>query len=361
MYVTKLLGSRNSLYKGSIVKLISGYIAPWALSNEEIPIHLVWDPSLEYKFIQVETPEGITVKDLFNVESFEKRGSRLTINALKTPNYLGFLVSSQVIHQKPHVRKEIKVEFISPNNEKHSHSFVANIYRPLLTFEEKPKKVIFSDDSNLRNLVNFSLKLQGFGRIRTRFEISTGGEFRTRAEPLYREVVRRMVSSLKLDETSSEEKKDIEIDAIRLQAIAKEFIGKMKKGEFPLDVGKEDLEDFQRWVGDEKNQIQIADLVSRHLENILIDSLLFYFEKYPTDNVELAQGRPVTLIERATRGIKIRIRYWDSLENEYEPINVLIPIEDIRTDKKRRIELPINIHWKQELINPLAEASKCPT
>jgi len=343
------------------VKLISEYIAPWALSNEEIPIHLVWDPSFEYKSIQVETPEGITVKDFFNVDSIEKRGSRLTINALKTPNYLGFLVSSQKVHQKPHIRKEIKVQFISSDNEKHSHSFVANIYRPFLTLIEKPKKVILSDDSNLRKLVSISLKLQGFGRIRTRFEISTGGEFRTRAEPLYREVVRRMISSLKLDETSSEEKKDIEIDAIRLQAIAKEFIGKMKKGEFPLDVGKEDLKDFQRWMSDEKNQTQLADLVSRHLESILIDSLLFYLEKYPTDDVELAQGKPVTLIERATRGIRIKIHYWDSLENEYEPIDVLIPIEDNRADKKTRIEIPINIRWKKELINPLAEASKCQT
>ena len=108
MYVTKLLGSRNSLYKGSIVKLISGYIAPWALSNEEIPIHLVWDPSLEYKLIQVETPEGITVEDLFNVQSFEKRGPRLTINALKTSNYLGFLVSSKKSTSKAACKKRNK-------------------------------------------------------------------------------------------------------------------------------------------------------------------------------------------------------------------------------------------------------------
>jgi len=343
------------------LKLISGYIAPWALSKEEIPIHLVLDPSFEFKSIEVETPKGVTIKEFFNVEKIEEMGSKLSIRSLKTPNYFGFLVSATEVQQELHIRKEIRVEFTSSNGEKHSHSFFANIYRPVVTVVKKPEKVVLSDDSNLQDLISLSLKLQGFGRIETKFEMGTGGKLRTRAEPLYREVLRRIIASFKFDKSSLEEKKGIEIDAAELQELAKNFIGKMKKGEFPLDISGEDLEDFRRWITDEKNQTQLADFVSRHLENLLIDSLLYYFERYPTDNVEMTQGRPVTLIESATREVRIRIKYRDSLENEYEPIDLVIPIEDVRTNKGKKIELPINVHWEHELINPLTEASKCPT
>ena len=343
------------------MKIISEYIAPWALSKEEIPIHLVWDPSFEYESIRIEVPSGLTIKDLFNVQSFEKGVSSVAINALKTSNYFGFLVMSQELPKEPHIKKEIKVEFISSNNVKYSHSFVANIYRPILSLIEPPKTVTFSDESDFKNLINIPLKLYGFGRIRVRFEISTGGEFRTHAQPLYRELLRRMISTFELTDTSLEKKGDITINALYLQKTSEAFIEKMKKGELPLDIRKEDLDDFQKWVSDETNRAQLTDLVSRHLENLLIDSLLFYFEKHPMDYVELTQGNPITVIERATQELRIRVRYWDSLENEYEPVEISIPIEDVRKDKTREIELPINIHWEQELINPLAEVSKCPT
>ena len=336
------------------MKILSEYIAPWALCNEGIPIHLVWEPDFEYDCIRIHTPPEIVVSEFFNVESYEKKNSEILVNSLKTPNFFGFVASSVKTIENQHEIKTITVESISKNEAKYRHTFTANLYRPKLALVEGPKSVALTDDTDLQKLVNVSLKISGFGRIQIRTEVSSGGEFVSRAEPLYREIIQRMISTFKLGEPTKEEK-GIQINPLYIQETAKSFIEKMEKGEFPLNVDKEDLKEFKTWLEQDDTRNKLMDMVSRHVENLLIDSLLFYFERHPTDNVDLIQGKPVSLIERATQQISIRFRYRDSVNNEYEPLLVKIPIEDARTEKAKetKIEIPINIKWSEELINPI--------
>lgn len=343
----------------SRMTFISKYIAPWALPKEEIPIHLVWEPNFEYDVIQILLPPRMEVKEFFNVESYEIADSNIVVKDLKSPNFFGFVVFLNEICKEQHEKKEITVNFVREGKVQHSHLFTANIYRPRLTVVEKPERIVLSDDSDPHNLVNIALKISGFGWIEIRSEVSTGGEFVSNAEPLYRELFSRLISTFRLSESHSEKKKAIKIDPIYIQQISKEFIEKMKKGEFPLEIEIRDLEDFRAWLSEEKTQTQIVELVSKQLENLLIDSLLFYLDRYPTEGVEMAEGKPTTIIERATHILSVRFPYKDSLNNEYEPIQIDIPIEDSRKDKKRRMEVPINIRWIHESINPIAEGAKC--
>ena len=80
--------------------------------------------------------------------------------------------------------------------------------------------------------------------------------------------------------------------------------------------------------------------------------MLFYFEKYPMDNVQMPQGKPVIFVERATQKVRIRFRYRDAMLNEYKPIEITININDERKNKTRPLEIPINIKWIFEIINP---------
>ena len=106
---------------------------------------------------------------------------------------------------------------------------------------------------------------------------------------------------------------------------------------------------------DEKNRENVMELISRHIETLLVDSLLFYFEQYPADSVEMPQGQPVMFIESATRRVKVRFRYRDAMLNEYEPIEISMDIDDKRKPPRKSLELPLNIKWIIEVINPLEE------
>lgn len=337
----------------------SEYIAPWALPKEEIPITLVWDPTFEYDFIQILVPPEIEVKEFLNVQSYEMSNSSIIIKNLKSPNFFGFVVFSNRIYKEGHKRKEIVVNFVFKGEVKHSRLFTAHIYRPELSLVEPPKNIVLSDDSDPRNLVNLSLKISGFGHIEVITEMNVGGKFLSDLEPLYREMVRDLVATFRMGESHPNKKKEIEINPLYLQQTTKDFIEKMRKGEFPLEIEKEDLEDFREWLNDKENYEKVTKLVSGQLENILIDSLLFYFDSHPTEGVELTGGRPTTIIEKAIQLLRIRFRYKDSLGNEYEPLLVEIPIEDLRQDKNKELKVPINLQWHHEQINPLTEGGRC--
>lgn len=286
--------------------------------------------------------------------SYTQEGPEYIINKLKTPNFFGLVVASKDVIEEPHASRKIGVVFILDDEEVYSEDFTANIYRPYVSFVKSPKSVIITDKTKHKQPLEIALKLHGFGRIEIRNEISTGGEFVERSEPLYRAIVRRMISTFKLDDVKAD-RKGITISPVYLQRKAKEYIEKIEKGVFPLDIEKEYLEDFRNWVTEENNRTKVTELISRHMENLLVDSLLFYFEQYPADNVLMPQGVPVMFIERATRRVRIRFRYKDAMLNEYKPIEIAVNIDDRREDRTRPMGLPINIKWILETINPLQE------
>lgn len=338
------------------MEILSEYIAPWALPNEEIPTHLFWKRDFHYDTIIVTLPQDVIVKEFFNVESSEQEGSIITVNKLKTPNFFGFVVALEKLPKEQREKKQIRVDFLSQGEMVYSHVFEVNVFRPKLSLERPPSRMVFTDETKISNLLNITLRLSGFGRIQIRTEISTGGKFRERAEPLYREIVRRMITAFRTGEEPRTGGKSIRIDPLYLQRKAQEYIEKIEKGTPPfLEIDKEDFVDLRNWIIEKDNREKIMELISRHLENMLVDTLIFYFDKHPTDDVTLPQGRPSTIIESATRELRIRFRYRDALMNEYEPVELTLPIEDKRTRKPKPFELPINLKWIRSTISPIKE------
>lgn len=94
------------------IRILSEYIAPWALAREEIPAHLLWDPSFSYDSIHVELPPDLDLKRFFNVESYTELDSSFEIQKLITPNFFGFTVASREPYQDYRVRREIRVTFL---------------------------------------------------------------------------------------------------------------------------------------------------------------------------------------------------------------------------------------------------------
>lgn len=337
-----------------VMKIISQYIAPWALSREDIPIHLMWDPSFSYDNIIVNIPADMVLKEFLNVNSYSRQGTLYIINELKTRNFFGLTVASSNVIKEQHMTRKINIAFVLHDEEVYSHDFIAHLYRPQVSLIECPESITITGETRPEKLLNITLKLSGFGKIQIRNEISTGGNFVERAEPLYRGIIRRMISTFRLDDVKVEDK-GIKISPIYLQKKTKEYIEKIEKGVFPLDIEEEVLEEFRNWVMNESNRQKVMELISKHAESLLIDSLLFYFERYPAENVQMPQGKPVMYIERATRKVALRFRYRDAMLNEYNPINTVVNIDDKRKDRTRSMEIPINIIWVFEIVNPLEE------
>ena len=342
------------------VVFTSEYIAPWALPKEEIPVHLVWAPNMNFDCIQILLAPEMTVKEFYNVESFERLNTEIIVRKLHSPNFFGFVVTSIEQIKKSHEKKEITINFIVDGKIQQSRIFTANIYRPELSVIEKPDVIILKDDSNLKELVTISLKLSGFGRMEISTELGLGGKFEPNVEPLFQEMTRRLTTTFRKDISNLEKKKKIEINPQFVKQTTHAFIDSIRKGEMPIKMNMSDIEDFKKWIGDDSNYEKIVKLVSEHLENILIDSLLYYFNRYPTEGVALSGGSPSVIIKSADKNMKLRFRYKDSLHNEYEPVQVEIAIKDLRTtERDKELKLPVNIKWVHEQISPTAEEVKC--
>lgn len=337
---------------GTTVKIVSEYVAPWALPKEDIPLHLMWEPTICYDIIRIKLPPDLVLKEFFNVENYTQENSLYLISQLKTSNFFGFTVASKEDFEAPHIKKLVNIALIKNGQEIFSKDYEVNIFRPYVSFIKSPTVITVTDDVQKKEPFWVTLKLSGFGNVQIRTEISSGGEFIERAEPLYREMVRKLVSSFRLGELEKT-RKGIEINPLYLQNKVKEYIERIERKDFPLDVGEKDLESLQSWVKVPSNRDKMMELISRHLESLLVDSLLFYFDRYPTDNIQMPQGKPVMLIEKATQRIRIRFRYRDAMLNEYKPIEIAIDVDDKRKDKSVQQEIPVNIRWIIEEINPL--------
>jgi len=124
-------------------------------------------------------------------------------------------------------------------------------------------------------------------------------------------------------------------------------------------IDEEDIEDFKRWLSEIKNRERFMEVMYSRIEDLLLDLLAELLERHPTENVKLASSRTKVKakIELPMEIITIRLRYTDSLENEYSSVEISIKIEDKRMKKKGAIiEIPIIIEkWEEEPLMNVAE------
>lgn len=341
------------------ISIISEYIAPWGLSKEDIPIHLVWEPAFENGEISVTIHEDLEIREFFNVEAHSEENGEYIISKLRTPNFFGFTVGTKEIINVKHRSYDIFVTFNKQNKELYSKTFKANIFRPFLSVEEKPDYIVIDDDTNLNRVLNVTLKLSGFGNVKIRNESTLGGQFIERAEPLYRDILTKMFSSFKdinfIEDKEKDDKvnKEIILNPVYIQNKIKEYLVNIEHRIFPLDIPKDELETFRDWVLDEKNKDAITDLFSRQIENLIIDSIIYYFDRNPEENIQLPQGKPTIYIEEAKQNVIIKLRYQDGMGNYFEPLEFMIHIDDKREFRTRITEIPMNTKWNFEIINPL--------
>jgi hypothetical protein len=194
-------------------------------------------------------------------------------------------------------------------------------------------------------------------------EVSFGGKFEPNIEPLFQELARRIASMARkgiptsTDKASSKEKR-IRVNPLYIRKLTRILIDQIKNGELTM-LDLSDVEDFSKWMEKKENKERIRRVLAEHLENIIIESILYYFNKYPTESVALYGGNPSVIIKNAVQELVIRFKYRDAMLNEYEPMLVEIPVQDIREDKNKELKIPINMKWVHKQVNPTVNGVRC--
>jgi len=336
----------------SELNILSEFIAPWALPKEDIPIHLVWEPSFQFDTIHIELPPDMILNELFNVNSHDINGQMINIQSLKSNNYFGFVTSSKDIFEEHHVIRDIHVKFMKKDEVVFQKIFIANIFRPYVTVQTPPTEITIKDTSRFNDLLKIKLKLTGFGKISLRNEVSMGGEFKTKPEQLYQEIIRNIITTYNEGGPDFNDK-GIKINPEYLERQAMEYIEKIQREDLPSDFEENLISGFREWVADESHRAELMNITSKSLESILIQSILFHLEKYPENNVSMPEGKPFIRLEELTEQIRLKFRYKDAIENDYEPIHINIKVINKTIKPLREHRIPVNISWKIERLDPL--------
>ncbi len=104
------------------------------------------------------------------------------------------------------------------------------------------------------------------------------------------------------------------------------------------------FEKLNEFLDDEKNREVIVQAIYTKLTRIFISYLLYYFDKNPHEDVELAGGKMKLSLNYGIKTINFKIKYKDSQDNSYKPVEITVQVSDSRKNKDK-FEIPINIKW----------------
>jgi len=327
------------------VRIVSTYIAPWALAHEEVPVHILIDPSSEFDSIRIALPEDVSIQDYFNVEEYQETDREVVVTQLATPNFFGFTVAQNELFETAHLSNEIVIEFLRGEVPVGRKVLTANFYRPTVSLTEATRSITLHDDSDLDDLIHVKAGLKGFGDVTVRVEHRIGEKFELELDSLFRELVKRIIlASIRLGEPDDSDDDSAAIDVRFIVEEAARHWDRIlsipgHSAEAPVL-----LSEFKKWMESPELQKDVKDMIFSQIEDIVISSIQSYSRRFPNERVDIGYGEPTVRVAKVADAMQMRIRYWDSMSNEYEAIEFEIDIHDKRT-KKEPTKLRVNTEW----------------
>jgi hypothetical protein len=347
---------------------ISGYIVPWVLPNEKIPMHVTWTSDVFFDKIRVRVPPELKIDDILNVDEAELTENGAIITKVKlpiegVPCYFGMVMSAPKILEKLKTAKEIKIEFIRSERVFYCLELYSRIFRPRLEISKYPEEIVLSDYST-KNKLPLNLKYVGFGDIELKIEAKIAGKIVSIGESIVYELMRRLWLSdvLKkkmektgrtLDKEKERQKKELWVEPAYVRKMAQELQEKIDKGEIPTaELDPVMVAELKEWLTDIKAKDKFMQILYEKTEELLLSLLLDLFERNPTNSVTLANAKTVirTQIKAPVTELNLKLLYRDKIGNDYLPIEIRVPIIDKRTKETGMfIEIPILIEkWEDE-------------
>ena len=344
MHYSCYFNGRGRMQKDQ-VRIDSTYIAPWALAHEEVPVHILIDPSSEFDSIRIALPEDVSIQDYFNIEEYRETDSEVVVTQLATPNFFGFTVVRNELFETSHLSNEIIIEFLRDEVPVGGKVMTANFYRPTVSLIKAPLSITLQDDSDLNDLIHVKARLKGFGDVTVRVEHRIGEKFKFEMDSLFRELVKRIIlASVRREEPddSDDDSADIDVGFI-VEKAARHWDSILSSPGYSTEAPVL-LSEFKKWMENPELQKEVKDIIYSQIEDIVISSIQSYSRRFPNERVDIGYGEPTVRVAKVADAVQMRVRYWDSMSNEYEAIQFEIDIHDKRT-KKEPTELRVNIEW----------------
>jgi len=322
---------------------IEYYVAPWALVGEELPIHFLIEPNFTFDAVEIERPSSISIQELLNVSSFSQIENVIRIDELMSRDYFGLIITYDNIFTDTSTVVPISVRFTLGKKTIREFNVIAKFFRPHISVISKPDSIILTNESDLNSLLKLRIGVSGFGRIRIAIDVEANCDTEVVIESYLRNALKQVIATYSKDE-------EIQPDDSRFgnkDWILHNTEVALRSTNMPESLRKEQLDKLREFLTNTKNSGKIIEDLSKAIENLFLDMLLFQFEKYPIDGVELSYGKPSLFTSRFGDSLTLRVRYWDTMGNEYDPILVPIRVDDKRIDKEPA-QIPINIDWVRE-------------
>lgn len=329
------------------------FIAPWAMSNEEIPFHVSINKTVPYSKILIEIPKHCSIKELINVLHHETKNGWLEIsqigeNPLAKTDQFGVIMTFAKIFDDLAVSMPIKITLVNDNGNNKEMVAYARIFRPLLEINEIPSEIFI--DGSTRTILPIRLAYQGFGDIALRVEGNVGGNIVTKGGTLFDTILYSiMKEGLLSDDQSKESQKGINIDQQLLFSLADELKTKMREPGYILALEQDPRasREFIDWlkemnrVEQEKFMSVLYETMETHLVKKITDSLY----KSATNKTHLDSGTEIsTEIKTRITNIGLKIFYRDLIGNVYPPLKTFTKIVDQRDNPTNlNVTIPVEI------------------
>lgn len=337
------------------MEITSEYIAPWALANEQFPIHLIWKPEANFHRIEIDLPEELNLNEVLNVQNFSIENSKIIIKStdLLSPDYFSLILESKEIFDELKKQLQINVRFLFNSDEQLHRTFYATIVRPKIEIMEHSTQLVIKDNTNLKNLLNFEVVHTGLGRIKVDFTASIKNKIISQSDSLYFDILEEIANEMdsgRLNEKENLKESDmsklaISLDPIELQDTATKILDSIESGKFPNTVRKEVFKKLNEGLKDKDFRDDLIKVIYSKLQRMYISYVLYYFDRNPYENIDLPAGKIKLNLEMKLQKINFQIKYTDAYENCYDSLKTEINITDERKITKKT-QIPVNIYWK---------------
>lgn len=334
------------------------YIAPWALPNEVIPFHCVWEPEEKLSKICFQFPEDYELIDTLNFTKYEcdhsNRLISINISDLKSNNYFGAVISYVKICDEIERKDDVEVKFLNNKEIISIKKFNTRVVRPKIIIEKIEKPIRIDDKSNLNKLINLNVTHKGFGTANIDIQVTERDKNISKYSSIYFDMIKKIFEEIseKLSDLDDAFDDNISLNKDMMKKIADSFLDITNEKDNPFGLSEEEINEAKEIIRDKAQQEIAYRVFLKNLSTIFLSALLYYNDRHPDDSIRLLYGNMAADITGKIEELDVTITYFDSQYNEYPKENTKIMILDNRSPENMidTISIPINIVWKKELL-----------
>lgn len=343
------------------------FLAPWGLSSEELPMHVLW--SGDFGKVEIDIPNELTLSEIHNCElGDDRKGNEepITIgnDELITDGYFGMILTDENKYDDPVKKHTIEICFYSDNDEQTTIEKVTRIIRPEIRVQDAPDKIHLSDQ-NIPDTIEIDMEYVGWGMAQVAVEAEAEGELISEGDSLQHDLLEALLETefhkQDLDGVGDipdewKNESDVEVPQEEIEDIVQDMSELARSDELSGEYESQELMEMADILEEahesSESASDISAVIYRFIETALLSSILDVVDRHPTENVSL--DNPTTKIRTKARAteLEVVIRLRDSLENEYEPESIDIEIVDERDSEAGVFESEIITNWDNYQVDP---------